>query len=131
MVDRGESTHQRQRCRELPGVLRQRGDERRGAHAEEEDEHHVAAAPDIAQPPGRDRAEPEERESAHAVGHEVRPVCIAEFDGDRPDGGGKDQEKHVVYAVACVQQEFHEGASPCGLVAAGAWELIGAGVCMS
>ncbi len=106
VVDRRERAHQRQRGRELPGRAVVSGDQqRRRAHAEEEHEHHPAPSPEVAEAARRQRAQTEQRERAHAVGHQVLPAREAEVGGDRANGRREDQQEHVVDRVRHVEQQ--------------------------
>ena len=103
MINRRECAHQRQRQRELPGVLRRRDQQHRSAHAEVKNEHHLAPAPVIAESPGRQRPQAEHYKRAHAVRHQIFPPGDAEIRGDRADRRRKDQQEHVIKRVRYVQ----------------------------
>ncbi len=105
MVDRGERAEQRQRRRQLPRRARHRDEQRRDAHAEKEYEHHPSPAPEVAQPSRGQRAQPEHRERADAVRHQVFPAREPEVRGDRRHRGREDQQEHVVDRVRHVQQQ--------------------------
>ncbi len=105
VVDRCERAEQRQRDRHLPCVLRRGGEQRRGAHAEEEDQHHRPAAPQVAQPARRNGAQAEQQERRGAVGHQLLPRREAEVRGDHRNRGGEDQQEHVVDRVRDVEQQ--------------------------
>ena len=74
MIYRRKRPHQRQRQRELPRVLCRCDEQHRGAHAEEEHQHHLAPAPMIAKPSRRQRSQSEQDERADAVRHQVFPA---------------------------------------------------------
>jgi hypothetical protein len=117
VVDRCEGADQRQCRRQLPGPLRDGGEQRRDAHAEEEHDHHRAATPQVAEPARRQRTEPEHHEGAGAEGHQVFPAREAEVVRDRRDGGREDEQEHVVHRMGHVEQEgraacVHPGSVP-------------------
>ncbi len=105
VVDRRERADDRERDRELPGRLRQRDEERRRADAEEEHQHHRAAAPMVAEAPGRQRADAEQHERAGRERHQVLPARDAEVDRDRADRGREHQQHQVVDRVRDVEQQ--------------------------
>ena len=110
VVDRREGAQQRQRGSQLPGVLGGGGQQRGESHAEEEHRHHLAPAPEVAQPAGGQRAQAEQQEGADAIGHQVFPACEAEVACDRRDRGGEDQQEQVVQRVGEVEQQGHRSA---------------------
>ena len=116
MVDRRERAHQRHRRGELPRALRERDQQHRRAHAEEEDQHHPSAAPVVAQPSRGQRSQAEQREGADAIGHQVLPARNAEIGGDGADRGREDQQEHVVERMRDVEQQRRlavgHGSSP-------------------
>ncbi len=83
VIDRCERADERERGRELPRVLNGRAEQRGGAHAEEEHEHHRAPAPEVAEATGRQRSQPEQEERPDAERHQVFPAREAEVDGNR------------------------------------------------
>ena len=108
MVDGRERAHQRERGRELPRVLRDRGKQARHADAEVEHDHHRAPAPVVAQPSRRHRAQAEQHERARRVRHQVLPAREAEVDRDRADGGREDQQDEMVDRVRDVEEQRRE-----------------------
>ncbi len=104
VIDRRERAHERQRGGELPGILRGRGEQARCADAEQEHQHHRAAAPVVAQASRRHRAQPEQQEGAGRERHQVFPAGKAEVGGDRADRRREDQQHQVVDRVRDVQQ---------------------------
>ena len=105
VIDRRERAHQREGGRELPRIARDGDQQRRGAHAEEEDEHHPPPSPEVAQAARRQRAQAEQHERADAVGHQRFPVGETEIGGDRRDRRREDQQEHVVDRVRDVEQQ--------------------------
>jgi hypothetical protein len=113
VIDRRKGSEQGERDAKLQCVLRDRNEQGRRAESHEEDDHHAASTPDVAESPGGHGAEAEHEECAHRVGHEVGPVRIAEFGSHGGDCGGEDQQEHVIDRVAEVQQiayDAREGA---------------------
>ena len=56
MINRGEGTHQRERCGELPGVLAQGSNQRGGTYTNKKHHHHATAPPEITQATRGNRA---------------------------------------------------------------------------
>ena len=73
MIDRRKRAEQRQRSGKLPRVLRQRGQQRGATHADEKNDHHAAAAPQVAQPSGGQRAQAKQQNAP-----QVDPEDLAE-----------------------------------------------------
>jgi hypothetical protein len=110
VVDRCERAEQRERRCHLPGVLRQRDEDRRRADAEEEHQHHAPPAPQVAQPPRGQRAEAEQREGAHAVGDQVLPARKSEVGRDRRHRGREGQQEQVVQRMGRVEQQLERAS---------------------
>ena len=68
----------------------------------------------VAEPPGGQRAETEQRKRADAERHQVGPVVETELRGDGADRGRENQQEHVVDRVTGVQQHGHEAREPVG-----------------
>ena len=109
MVDGREHAHQRQRGRQRPYAAGQRDQQRGDAHAQEEDDHHRAPAPQITQAAGRQRAEAEHDERPGGVRHQIGPHHPP-VGGDGRDRGGEDQQEQMVQAVADVEEERGRGS---------------------
>jgi hypothetical protein len=104
VVDRGEYAEHRQCRTKLPRGSRKRDEQRRDTHAEEEHEHHPPPAPQVAEPSGGQRTQPEHRERADTVRHQVLPAREPEIGGDRCDCRRENQQEHVVERMRHVQQ---------------------------
>jgi len=112
MINGREETDERQPRRKLPWPLRQRGEQRRRPQAEEEDQHHLPPAPEIAQATGRHGPQAEQEEGPHAVRHQVFPAGKAEFRRDRADGRREDQQEQMIERMADIEQQ----RDPAGMV---------------
>jgi len=105
MVDRGKSAHQAERQRQLPDVAGERNQQRGSAHAEEKYQHHRAPAPEISQPPRRERSDAEHQEGPGGIGHEIFPAPDAEVVRDGRYRGREHQQHQVIDRVGEVQQQ--------------------------
>ncbi len=104
VIDRGEGAHQGQRGADLPLVGAERDDQRRDAHAGEEDHHHDPAAPMVAEAAAHDRAGAEHEERAVVERRELGPLDAPDAGDDAP-GIGEDHQDPVIHGVADVEQD--------------------------
>ncbi|MEY9619667.1 hypothetical protein ABH982_003124 [Bradyrhizobium ottawaense] len=103
MIDRGEDADGEQRGAELHGRLHEADRDHGGTNADEEDQHHVAAAPAVPEPAGQQRAGTERDEARRRVRQQLR-IGHAERRPHDDHGGGKDQHRIMVDEMACVDE---------------------------
>ncbi|MET4771091.1 hypothetical protein ABIA28_003305 [Bradyrhizobium elkanii] len=112
MIDRGEDADRQQRGAELQRRLHEADRDHRQADADEEDHHHVAAAPAVAEPARDQRAGAEGDEARGRIGQQFR-IGHAERRAHDDDGGGENQHRVVIDEMGRVD----EGDHPAGTVA--------------
>ena len=108
VIDRGEQADRQQRRAKLQRRLHQADRDHRQADAEEEDHHHVAAAPAVAEPAGQQRARAERDEARGGVRQQLG-IGHAERRPHHDDGGGEDQHRIMVDEVRGVDEADHPG----------------------
>ena len=108
MVDRREDTHEREHrggCHRF-WVAR---DEKSGEpHAQEEDDHHSPAAPEVAEPARRERSDPEHDERADRVRHEVRSSGTPQSAAMAETAAAK--IRRMIQCVSRVQEQSRRGS---------------------
>ncbi|MGY3368539.1 hypothetical protein ACVWZL_005664 [Bradyrhizobium sp. GM2.4] len=106
MIDRGKNADREQRRAELGRGLHEANRDHGGADADEEDQHHVATAPAVAEPAGEQRARAEGDEARRRVRQEFR-IGHAERRSHDDHRGGENQHRVMVDEMARVDETDH------------------------
>ena len=108
MIDRGKEPHRRKPKRELPGRLAEAGRDRGETDAEEEHRHHVAPAPAVAQPSGRQGSGAEHDETAQRERDQLA-IRLGEIGLHAEHRGREDQHDHMIDQMADIDKTDHSG----------------------
>jgi hypothetical protein len=102
MIDRGEHAEHEQRGRQQERRRRDSSADERDAAAEIERRHHVAPAPAVGKPAGRQREQPERDEGR---GGELDHLRIGSLEHDfEPDHDGRSQQHEVIDRMGEVEE---------------------------
>jgi len=103
MIDRGEHAEHEQRGRELKRRRRQGSARKRDAAAEIERRHHVAPAPAVGEPAGRQREQPERDEGRGGELDHLR-IGPVEHHFEPDHDGRKDQQHEMIDRMGQVEE---------------------------